>query len=118
MNNNIKQTLTQKQDEITALAKEIAEKELTKIGYFYICPRELFDKEEYIAAHLLGEIINLTQKEGYCFASNEYLSKKIKKSLSTVTRKIKTLEKLGFIKCEYEKKQRNTVRRIFIHRKF
>jgi Mn-dependent DtxR family transcriptional regulator len=53
--------------------------------------------------NLLLIISSLTAKEGYCFASNEYLAKIFNEHPVNISKKIKKLEKLGYIKIEYKR---------------
>jgi hypothetical protein len=50
---------------------------------------------------LLLIISSLSAKLGYCTASNEYLSNLFNETKDSIGRKIKKLERKGYIKCEY-----------------
>lgn len=52
---------------------------------------------------LFAEITALTSKDGVCFAGNKYFADLYNLSTVTISRQISALEKLGFIKIEYEK---------------
>ena len=52
---------------------------------------------------LFAEITALTSKDGVCFAGNKYFADLYNLSSVTISRQISNLEKLGFIKIEYEK---------------
>ena len=79
------------------------EKGLKKIEkekeYFHLIPNsviyddELTDKQKLIYA----EIYQLAQKNGYCFASNTYLSRKLNVDRTTIIRAITKLKELGYI---------------------
>ena len=56
---------------------------------------------------LFGKIYGLSKGEGYCWASNSYLAKYFDVSKSCVSRGIKTLSNLGYIKLKYDKKEKN-----------
>ncbi len=51
---------------------------------------------------LLIKISSLTAEKGFCFAGNAYFSEYFKMDASTVSRKIKKLEKLKHISIEYD----------------
>lgn len=55
---------------------------------------------------VFGHILSLTQKYGYCFASNDYLSKLIGKSESSIQRSLRILQKKEYIKKEFTHKGR------------
>jgi hypothetical protein len=61
---------------------------------------------------LFGRIYALAQKEGYCWATNQYLAEWYKCSQSQVTRWVSELTRAGFIECEIIKK--TNTRRISI----
>lgn len=65
---------------------------------------------------LYGEITALTGKQGYCFATNKYFAELYHVATETISRWISHLNKLGFIKVEIIRNQRNEIieRRIFI----
>ena len=46
---------------------------------------------------LCAEIASLSNKYGYCFASNDYLGKTFSKSPETISRAISGLQKLGYL---------------------
>ena len=52
---------------------------------------------------LLLIISSLCAKEGYCFATNDYLAKLFNEPEQTISRKIKKLEQKGYIKINYIK---------------
>lgn len=52
---------------------------------------------------LLLIISSLCAEKGYCFASNEYLADKFKTTEETISRKLKKLEKKGYINIQYER---------------
>lgn len=67
---------------------------------------------------IFGEIAGLSQKIGYCYASNKYFAKRFKIDSCTVSRWIGHLEKEGFIKRELIYKENSkeiTERRIYIN---
>lgn len=51
---------------------------------------------------LLLIISSLSAKEGYCYASNEYLAKTFNCRTETISRKLKKLVSKGYIDIEYK----------------
>lgn len=84
-------------------------------GYYAIIPSKVrYDKVLPPNAKLLyGEITALTQKEGYCWASNDYFAELYDVSVETISRWISALKKAGYIEVELLKRQGNK-RRIAI----
>ncbi len=54
-----------------------------------------------------GVIKALTNNKGYCYASNDYISKKINLSKRTITKSINNLRKANYIRVETINYQRN-----------
>lgn len=54
-----------------------------------------------------GIIKALTNNLGYCYASNDYISKKINLSKRTISKSISNLRKANYIRVETIKYQRN-----------
>lgn len=74
-------------------------------------------KELKFAERLLyGEITALTGRNGYCFAKNKYFAKLYNVTTETISRWISHLNKLGFVKIEIVRNNKNEIieRRIFI----
>lgn len=71
-----------------------------KVGYYAIIPAHIrYDNELPANAKLLyGEITALCNKEGYCWATNDYFAKLYDCSKSTISRLISNLKKRGYIK--------------------
>lgn len=63
-----------------------------------------------------GEITALTNRNGYCFATNKYFAELYNVTTETISRWISHLQRLGFIKVEIIKTEKNEIleRRIFI----
>jgi len=57
---------------------------------------------DFGARVLWGEIAQLAEKNGYCFASNAYLAKLFGVSVATVKRWIGDLVKVGFVKVMFD----------------
>ena len=53
---------------------------------------------------LFSILIILVQQEGYCFAGNDYLAEKLNKSNRTISRLLKELSDIGYIKMEFKHK--------------
>lgn len=62
---------------------------------------------------LYWEITALAQKDWYCYASNNYFSSLYGKGKDWISKSIKKMEQLNYIKIEYDKEAWN-VRKIFI----
>lgn len=58
---------------------------------------------------IYGEITSLTNKNGYCFASNRYFANLYNVTLHTVSQWISHLEKLGYINIELIKGEYNNL---------
>lgn len=71
-----------------------------KPNYYAVIPAEVrYDKELKDKAKLLyGEITSLSDKFGYCYASNKYFANLYEVDLSTISRLIKNLVDRGYIK--------------------
>lgn len=92
--------------------------EENKPGYYAVIPSQVRYCEElkYAERLLYGEITSLLNKEGYCFATNRYFADLYNVIPGTVSRWISHLEKLGFIKVNLIKNNKNEViqRRIYV----
>ena len=55
---------------------------------------------------LMGLITTLTMKEGFCYASNKYLSNLLKVSRRTITSCIPSLKRKNYIKVENDPNMR------------
>lgn len=73
-------------------------------SYYAIIPANVrYDTELTPNAKLLyGEITALCDKDGYCWATNEYFSNLYQTSDKTITRNLKLLETKGYIELFYE----------------
>lgn len=82
-------------------------------GYYAIIPADVrYDDQIPPNAKLLyGEISALINKEGFCFASNDYFMKLYGFSDPTISRLITALVKAGYIKRELEKDNSGQVTR-------
>lgn len=71
-----------------------------KPGYYAIIPADVRYHEKLSdgAKLLYCEITALSNKNGYCWASNDYFSRLYSVSISTIKRRLQALEELGFIK--------------------
>ena len=87
------------------------------IGYYAVLPATvLFNKELKPNEKLLYAIITaLANKEGYCFASNNYLAKLLGVKAHTISIWVSNLSKMKFVCVELIKNEKNEViqRRIY-----
>ena len=73
-------------------------------GGYAICFNQwLFDDRIKSQLRLLLLISSLSAKEGYCYASNQYLAEKFKTTPENISRQIGILRDYGYIKTEDEK---------------
>lgn len=72
-------------------------------NYYAIIPADVrYDKDLTDKAKLLyGEISALSNKNGYCFASNKYFAELYQVDKTTISRLLKQLEDKGYIKKEF-----------------
>ena len=84
-----------------------------KPNYCAIIPAEVrYDKRLKANAKLLyGEITALSNKEGYCWASNNYFSDLYEVTPQAISNWIKALEKNGYISIDYIKKGKQIIKR-------
>lgn len=84
-------------------------------GYYAVIPGEvLFCRELTHGAKVLyGMLTSLCDREGYCWATNDYLAEVFDLSESTVTRWLSQLERLGFIRSEMVTTPKGSERRIY-----
>lgn len=71
-------------------------------GYALCLNEWALDKRIKNELGLLLIISSLTAKEGYCFASNEYLAKIFNCRTETISRKLKKLTNKRYISIEYK----------------
>jgi hypothetical protein len=64
------------------------------------------------ARFLYGHILSLSNKVGYCYASNEFLANIMNKDVRSITRYIKALEKARLITVFYAKNSSRTIQPI------
>lgn len=84
----------------------------TAQNYWYVIPSRLAESGSATTALLFGLISSLTNRDGYCFASNRFLGKKLGgKSIATVKRHMNKLEKDGWITIEIDRTLENQERR-------
>ena len=78
-----------------------------KVNYYTIMPAEIrldkrlspFDKILY------SDILTLSSKKGYCYATNKYFAQVYQMSISSISQTISKLVELGYIKRFYEYKE-------------
>lgn len=79
---------------------------------YAICFNEwIFDNRIRNELSLLLLISSLTAESGYCFASNQYFAEKFDLDEVSICRKIKKLEKCGYIRIDYEKRGCEVIKR-------
>ena len=92
--------------------------EENQVSYYAIIPATVrYNKELKPAEKLLyGEITSLTNKFGYCFASNRYFARLYQVTIHTVSQWFSHLEKLGYIYIDFVPNEQNKMkeRRIYL----
>lgn len=88
--------------------------ETEKPSYYAIIPAVVRYDDRLSASEKLmyGELTCLTNKLGYCYASNSYFAKLYGKDASTISRWVKNLEDCGYITIDYERNGKQIVRRL------
>lgn len=90
-----------------------------KVGYYSIIPSKiLYNKELKANEKLLYAIItSLSNKEGYCFASNKYLAEKLDVNPKTISSWISDLKNRNFIIVELIRNENKQIvqRKIYIN---
>lgn len=72
---------------------------------YVICPMDwILDKNIKNELSLLLMIASLCFGQGYCWASNKYFAEKLNETEINISRKIKKLQKLGYIDISYKKR--------------
>ena len=93
--------------------------EENQISYYSIIPATIrYDNRLKPSEKLLyGEITSLTNRMGYCFASNKYFANLYEVTNHTVSQWISHLEKLGYVQIELIKNDKKEIieRRIYIN---
>jgi len=88
-----------------------------KIGYYAVIPATvLFNEQLKANVKLLYAIITvLSNKEGYCFASNSYLANLLNVKSHTISKWVSELKALGFVHIEIIKNEKGEIvqRRIY-----
>lgn len=84
-------------------------------GYYAVIPAEVrYDPVLKPNAKLLyGELTALSDKNGYCWATNEHFAALYDLSVGTISRLISQLEKQGYIRCEMAATESGSERRIY-----
>ena len=85
--------------------------DLTNLKYAQVPMVVLTDEDISSTAKLLmGLITTLSMKDGYCYASNRYLSNLLKVSKRTISSSITTLRRNNYIKIDNE----DSARKIYL----
>jgi len=84
-----------------------------KQNYWIVIPTKLFfnGKGNKNSKGLYGLISSLAEKEGYCYASNNYLAEIIKTSSRTIRRWLNELKEMNYLRCEYDETLKNSSKR-------
>lgn len=84
-------------------------------SYWAVLPANIrYHKELTQTAKLLyAEVSALAQSDGFCWATDAYLAETLGCSVATVTRSLRKLRKLGFIRCEKTTNAKGTERHIY-----
>ena len=96
--------------------RDMEEKTKKNQSFWVVIPTLLLEDDEISikGKRLYALISSLCKKEGYCWASNKFLSDILKIPLSTIRFNLKKLEQKKWIKSEVNKEEGNT-RRIFLN---
>ena len=84
-------------------------KNMEKPSFFAVIPADVrYDaKLKPMARLLYGEITALCNKQGHCWAQNEYFSELYERDKTTISRWISQLQKQGYIDVSIDKKRGN-----------
>lgn len=81
----------------------------------YLPQRVIFDRELTAQAKVLfAEILALSETDGYCWASNQYLARLFDASEATVSRQVAQLTARGYIESRMEPTATGSERHIFV----
>lgn len=71
-------------------------------SYWAVIPADVRynDQLSQTAKLLYAEVSSLAQVDGFCWATDGYLAEKLGCSVATVTRSLRKLRELGYIRCE------------------
>jgi helix-turn-helix protein len=102
--------------EIREKQKEIKARQERAPGLYYVIPAEVFEDEDLEHSEIMfyGLLSGLSSRDGYCWATNAYLAKRMGKSDDRVKVWLSKLEDLGYIKRETVQEGSFCERRIFI----
>lgn len=93
--------------------------EKQNIAYYAIIPSTVLYKDDLKPNQklLYAIITSLSNKEGYCYATNRYLAEKLKVKSNTVSSWITDLKRKGFIKVELIRNEKKQIiqRRIYLN---
>lgn len=84
-------------------------------SYYAVIPADVrYDKDLRPNAKLLyAELTSLSNKHGYCWATNEYFAELFGLTAATVSRLISQLASKGYIRCEMAATDKGSERRIY-----
>jgi DNA-binding MarR family transcriptional regulator len=94
--------------------------ETSQISFDCVMPSAIFFNEQIEPGSIrcYAIIRNLSKMNGYCFATNKYLSGLLSSGLSSIKRWLSSLEEHGYIEIEHVPNFQHDQRRIFISDKF
>ena len=85
--------------------------DLTNLKYIQVAMVVLLDEDLSSTTKLLmGLITTLSMKDGYCYASNRYLSNLLKVSKRTISSSITTLRRNNYLKIDND----DSARKIYL----
>ena len=94
--------------------------EKQNIGYYSIIPATILYNKDLKANQkiLYAVITSLSNKEGYCFASNKYLADKLNVGANTVSGWITDLRRKNLVQVELIRNDKQEIiqRRIYVHK--
>ncbi len=86
------------------------DKEKQQVGWCLIPPKVLAaDDLNNSQKILLGRILGLSTKEGYCFASNKWLGNQLDLKQSTISGYVSELAKKGYIRREVKRNDEDEI---------
>lgn len=85
-------------------------------GLYYVIPSQVFedDRLEHSETVFYALLSGIAWNDGYCYASNDYLAKRMKVDERTIRKWLERLENFGYIHRETSKKGMFWERKIFI----
>lgn len=87
-----------------------------RAGYHFYAPGFIFFDKDLSDGDIIVYMLvsNLTYKEGYCWATNNWLAKQLDKSAKTIQRSLAALAEQGYIRLEFITTDLGVRRKIWI----